>query len=238
MLHTTPPRVHPQPLRPNIPTAERKRARSPCGGREAVRFRHLLPLLLLYLLACTAPRRPERRRGLRAALPRGHSGGDGALCSCRRARLGDRSAGAAGMRARRARHLLHHAARGAHRCVAGVACRTPLQRSRDRCGLASCVFAEIVEPWTPGVATMELQPWLTTYDPLVRGPKAADQGAKRRSVPSGRLRARRLRCPAALLRAVHATDAASGHCRRLCATTTRASLLRLRRSIGTAPPRM
>lgn len=30
--------------------------------------------------------------------------------------------------------------------------------------------AEIVEPGTPGAATMQLQPWLTDYDPDVRGP--------------------------------------------------------------------
>jgi hypothetical protein len=37
-----------------------------------------------------------------------------------------------------------------------------------RCRHGRRPYTEIVEPWTPGVATMELQPWLTTYDPDVR----------------------------------------------------------------------
>ena len=32
---------------------------------------------------------------------------------------------------------------------------------------------EVVEPGTPGVATMELQPWLTTIDSEVRARRAA-----------------------------------------------------------------
>jgi hypothetical protein len=31
--------------------------------------------------------------------------------------------------------------------------------------------SEVIEPGTPGASTLDLQPWLTTYDPDVRCPR-------------------------------------------------------------------